>query len=235
MAESLDLDGFRWPDPESAGLLSGARENIGRLGGEYFIAPNLGMCLFERAWSLRGFDTLLLDMADRPEWVEELLDRITDIQVRLATRFVELGVDGGYFGDDYGAQRSMLFSPRWWRRFMKPRLARMFSVFTDAGLPVILHSDGDIKAILPDLIEIGVTTLNPVQPEVLEHEWLAREYGDRLSFYGGISTQIGDDHGGCRRCPGRDARCCAHPGARGHGPDPRAVAPHAVGYPDGER
>ena len=65
----------------------------------------------------------------------------------------------------------------------------MFSVFTDAGLPVILHSDGDIKAILPDLIEIGVTTLNPVQPEVLEHEWLAREYGERLSFYGGISTQ----------------------------------------------
>jgi len=189
LADSLDLDGLRWPDPESAGLLSGAREHIGRLGGEYFIAPNLGMCLFERAWSLRGFDTLLLDMADRPEWVEELLDRITDIQVRLATRFVELGVDGGYFGDDYGAQRSMLFSPRWWRRFMKPRLARMFSVFTDAGSPVILHSDGDIKAILPDLIEIGVTTLNPVQPEVLEHEWLAREYGDRLSFYGGISTQ----------------------------------------------
>jgi uroporphyrinogen decarboxylase len=62
-------------------------------------------------------------------------------------------------------------------------------VFIDAGLPVILHSDGDIRAILPDLAEIGLTALNPVQPEVLEHAWLQREYGAKLSFYGGISTQ----------------------------------------------
>ena len=83
----------------------------------------------------------------------------------------------------------MLFSPRLWRRLIKPRLAKLFAVFLDAGLPVILHSDGDIRAILPDLVEIGLTTLNPVQPEVLEHTWLQREYGAKLSFYGGVSTQ----------------------------------------------
>jgi uroporphyrinogen decarboxylase len=65
----------------------------------------------------------------------------------------------------------------------------MFAVFVDAGLPVILHSDGDIRAILPDLVEIGLTTLNPVQPEVLDHAWLQREFGTKLTFYGGISTQ----------------------------------------------
>lgn len=189
LANSLDLDGYAWPDPDARDLLAPASAAIASLGSEYFVAPNLGMCLFERAWSLRGFDTVLMDMADRPEWVEDLLDRITAIQVRVARRFVAAGVDGGYFGDDYGAQRSMLFSPRMWRTLMKPRLARMFAVFTDAGLPVILHSDGDIRAILPDLVEIGVTTLNPVQPEVLEHGWLAREFGEKLSFYGGISTQ----------------------------------------------
>jgi uroporphyrinogen decarboxylase len=100
-----------------------------------------------------------------------------------------LGVDGGYFGDDYGAQRGMLFSPKVWRRLFKPRLARMFSVFRDGGLPVILHSDGDIWAILPDLIDIGLNCLNPVQPEVMEHGLLCREFGKHLSFYGGISTQ----------------------------------------------
>jgi uroporphyrinogen decarboxylase len=83
----------------------------------------------------------------------------------------------------------MLFSPRLWRRMFKPRLARLFEPFREAGLPVILHSDGDIRAILPDLVEIGITALNPVQPEVLEHAWLQKEYGDRLAFYGGISTQ----------------------------------------------
>ena len=189
LKDSLELDRYAWPDVNDAALLHKAEQTIATHGAEFFVAPNLGMCLFERAWSLRGFDALLMDMLDRTEWVEELLDRITDIQVILSKRFVAAGVDGGYFGDDYGAQRAMLFSPRLWRRLMKPRLAKMFAVFADAKLPVILHSDGDIRAILPDLVEIGLTTLNPVQPEVLEHAWLQKEYGDKLSFYGGISTQ----------------------------------------------
>jgi len=188
LKDSLDLDRFPWPDPRGA-ILSTTEQTILRHGTSYFIVPNLGMCLFERAWSLRGFDALLMDMLERTEWVEELLDRITEIQVKLSLRFVAAGVAGGYFGDDYGAQRAMLFSPRLWRRLMKPRLARLFAVFVDAGLPVILHSDGDIRAILPDLVEIGLTTLNPVQPEVLDHAWLQKEYGAKLSFYGGVSTQ----------------------------------------------
>ena len=183
LANSEDLDAYPWPDPGRADLVGDAH------GHDYFVVPNFGMCLFERGWSLRGFDAFLMDMVERTEWVEDLLDRITAIQVRLARRFVAAGVDAGYFGDDYGAQKSMLFSPRLWRRLMKPRLALMFDVFRHAGLPVILHSDGDIRAILPDLVEIGLTTLNPVQPEVLEHAWLYREYGKQLSFYGGISTQ----------------------------------------------
>ena len=189
LKDSLDLDRHAWPDPNDQAILGAAERTILQDGATSFIVPNLGMCLFERAWSLRGFDALLMDMLERTEWVEELLDRITEIQLSLARRFVAAGVDGGYFGDDYGAQRAMLFSPRLWRRLIKPRLAEMFSVFADAGLPVILHSDGDIRAILPDLLEIGLTTLNPVQPEVLAHAWLQKEYGTKLSFYGGVSTQ----------------------------------------------
>jgi uroporphyrinogen decarboxylase len=189
MHSDVDLSRYPWPDPHQAELLSAAQRTIAAIGAEYFVAPNFGMALFERAWSLRGFDALLMDMVERTEWVEELLDRIVEIQTALARRFIAAGVDGAYFGDDYGAQRAMLFSPRLWRRLMKPRLASLFAVFRDASLPVILHSDGDIRAILPDLVEIGLTALNPVQPEVLDHVWLYKEYGSRLSFYGGISTQ----------------------------------------------
>ena len=189
LAEARDLDRFAWPDPDAPGLLDLAAAAMAADGGEHFVAPNFGMCLFERAWSLRGFTAFLMDLVEDPEWSTELLDRITDIQLRLARRFVALGVDGGYLGDDYGAQRGMLFSPALWRRHFKPRLARLIVVFREAGLPVILHSDGDIWAILPDLAEIGLSCLNPVQPEVLEHRRLRREFGDRLSFYGGISTQ----------------------------------------------
>ncbi len=217
LKDSLDLDRYPWPDPADAAILATAGQTILRHGTDDFIVPNLGMCLFERAWSLRGFDTLLMDMVERTEWVEELLDHITEIQVALARRFVAAGVAGGYFGDDYGAQRAMLFSPRLWRRLIKPRLARLFAVFLDAGLPVILHSDGDIRAILPDLVEMGLTTLNPVQPEVLDHAWLRREYGAKLSFYGGVSTQ-GVLPGGAVEEVRAAARACV-----------RALAPEGTG------
>ena len=81
-------------------------------------------------------------------------------------------MDGGYFGDDYGAQKNMLFSPDMWRQLIKPRLARLFAPFRERGLPILMHSDGQIQESLPDLVEIGLTTLNPVQPEVLDHNWL---------------------------------------------------------------
>ena len=189
MAGMRDLDTYPWPDPHDPDLLDDARKAIVADQGTHFVAPNFGMCLFERAWSLCGFDETLMNLLDDDGWMEDLLDRITDIQTDLARRFVALGVDGGYFGDDYGAQRGMLFSPDVWRRLFKPRMARLFAVFRDAGLPVILHSDGDIWDILPDLVEIGLSCLNPVQPEVLESRRLQREFGDRLAFYGGISTQ----------------------------------------------
>ncbi len=189
LAEHPELSRFSWPDPNEPHLLDEAARAVAADRGQHFVAPNFGMCLFERAWSLRGFDALLMDLVDQPAWVEALLERITDIQLTLAQRFIALGVDGGYFGDDYGAQRGMLFSPKIWRQLFKPRLARLFRIFRDAGLPVILHSDGDIWAILPDLVEIGLNCLNPVQPEVLEHRRIYCEFGRHLSFYGGLSTQ----------------------------------------------
>ena len=158
-----------------------------------------------------------MDLLDKPVWVEELLDRITGIQVALARRYVAAGVDGGYFGDDYGAQRGMLFSPTLWRQMFKPRLARMFTVFRDSGLPVILHSDGDIRAILPDLVDIGLTMLNPVQPEVLEHAWLEREFGRHISFYGGVSTQGVLPRGTAAQVREATAACA------------RTLAPHRTG------
>jgi uroporphyrinogen decarboxylase len=151
--------------------------------------PNLGFALFERAWTLRGLERFFVDMALDPVYAGELLDRITEIQLALIHRYIDLGVDGAYFGDDYGAQKSLLFSPAMWRDLIKPRLARLFAPFRTPDLPIIMHSDGQIDDILPDLVEIGLTTLNPVQPEVLDHDWLHEKFHGRLAYYGGISTQ----------------------------------------------
>ncbi len=189
LAESKDLDRYPWPDPNDPHLLDEAARALASDAGEHFSLPNFGFCLFERAWALRGFERFLLDLVDDPAFAEELLERIAEIQLVLARRFLALGVDGGYFGDDYGGQNGPLFSPRLWRKLIQPRLARLFAVFREAGRPVILHSDGDIAPILPDLVEIGLSALNPVQPEVLDHVWLQETFGHRLAFYGGISSQ----------------------------------------------
>lgn len=189
LAETKDLDGINWPDPHAPELLADAARVTAADNGQHFITPNFGFCLYERAWSLRGFETINMDMITDPDFVEALLDRIVDIQLVLIQRFVDLGVDGGYFGDDYGAQKNMLFSPKLWRQMIKPRLARMFAPFREAGLPVIMHSDGDIAVILPDLVEIGLTCFNPVQPEVTDHAWLRQTFGRNLAYYGGVSTQ----------------------------------------------
>jgi uroporphyrinogen decarboxylase len=189
LQENKDLDSMAWPDPHDPHILDDAAQIMERDGQEYFIAPNFGWALFERAWSLRGMVEFMIDMGRDPGYAGELLDRITEIQLVLIKRFIDLGVDGGYFGDDYGAQANMMISPKMWRTLIKPRLARLFAPFREAGLPVMMHSDGHIEPILPELVEIGLTVYNPVQPEVTEFTWLRETFGNRLAYYGGVSTQ----------------------------------------------
>jgi uroporphyrinogen decarboxylase len=189
LADVPDLDAYPWPDPRAPDLMAQAERTIADTGDDAFVVPNLGFALFERAWSLRGFEGFLFDLAADPGYVGELLDRIIAIQLVLIERYLEAGVHGGYFGDDYGAQAGLLFSPATWRTIFKPRLARLFAPFVERDLPVLMHSDGQIAEIVPDLVEIGLTGLNPVQPEVLEHDWLRAHFGGRLAFYGGVSTQ----------------------------------------------
>ncbi len=189
LQENRDLDAFAWPDPAESSLLDAAARLIREDAGEHFVVPNFGWALFERAWSLRGMVEFFMDMAGDPGYAGELLDRIADLQITLIRRFIDLGVDGGYFGDDYGGQVNMLMSPQMWRSLIKPRLDRMFAPFREAGLPILMHTDGRVEAILPDLVELGLTVYNPVQPEVTDFAWLRRTFGTRLAYYGGISTQ----------------------------------------------
>ena len=189
LQERKNLDTMAWPDPHDPDILNDAAAEIAADNGQHFLVPNFGWALFERAWSLRGMVEFFMDMAGDPKYAGELLDRVADIQLVLIRRFIELGVDGVYFGDDYGGQANMLLSPKMWRTLIKPRLARLFEPIRAAGLPILMHSDGHIEPILPDLIEIGLNVYNPVQPEVTDFCWLRRTFGRQLAYYGGVSTQ----------------------------------------------
>ncbi len=117
--------------------------------------------LFLRLTYLRGFDRAMLDVAEaRPE-LEELLDRVEGYWDGVVRRWVDLGVDAVSFGDDLGLQHSLPISPAAWRRFIKPRYMRIFSYCRSHGVYVSLHSDGYVAGIIPDLIDCGVSILNP--------------------------------------------------------------------------
>ena len=154
-----------------------------------FKLAKIGMLLFERAWSLRGMENILLDMLESEDFLEALLNKITDYNLQIINEAIKYDFDGFYFGDDYGQQQGMIMGPVLWRKFIKPCLAKTFEPVKKKNIPVILHSCGNIEQILPDLIEIGLDVYQTVQPEIYDLEKLKKNYGNNLCFYGAISTQ----------------------------------------------
>jgi uroporphyrinogen-III decarboxylase len=147
--------------------------------------------IFETAWALRGYERILMDLVLNPDLVEELLDIPYKYHLVAAERLVKLGVDMIWLGDDVGTQDRMLFSPETWRRFLRPRMAELISRLKNLNpsLKIAYHSDGEISPIIPDLIEIGIDVLNPIQPASMSPEELKRKYGESLCFWGTIDEQ----------------------------------------------
>jgi uroporphyrinogen decarboxylase len=182
------LAGYTLPDPldsrRYAGLPAFIAANCQR-----FRYANMGFSLFERAWSLRGMSELLVDMIEAPEWVDELLDAILVFNLAVIGEMVKHEIDGILFGDDWGQQRGLLFSPRLWRRFIKPRVAQMYAAVKRAGKAVLIHCCGKVQELFPELIELGLDVFNPFQPDVMDPYEMKRQYGNALAFYGGVSVQ----------------------------------------------
>ena len=183
-----DLDKLEIPDPDSDDKFRDFAERC-TAGKDRFVQFSIGFSLFERAWTLRGMSNLLMDMIEAPTFVDELLDRISDYNVALVKQAVRHDIDGVHFGDDWGSQRGLLMGPKLWERFLMPRLARQYAAAKEAGKLVSIHSCGKVEEVFPQLLEIGLDCFNPFQPQVMEVYQMKKQYGDRLSFWGGISTQ----------------------------------------------
>jgi len=149
------------------------------------------MTIFEIAWYLRGMETFLIDLLVNPELASYHLERITSIRCAMAERYAAAGCDVLSLGDDVSTQLAMMMKVATWREFLKPRLAKVIRAAKRVRPDILIfyHGDGNLQAILPELIEIGVEILNPVQPECMDPVAIKKQYGDRLSFWGTIGTQ----------------------------------------------
>jgi uroporphyrinogen decarboxylase len=190
-----DLDLLDLPDPRADAKWEGFADRC-VAGSRRLVQFHHGFSLFERAWTLRGMEDLMVDMVERPSFVEALLDTICDYNVALVERAIsEYDVDSVHFGDDWGSQRGPLISPAMWRRFLAPRLARQYGAAKALGKFVTIHSCGRVQEFFPDLIDMGLDCFNPFQPEVMDVYEMKATYGGKLAFWGGISTQELLPHG----------------------------------------
>ncbi len=156
--------------------------------GDYLVIPTKYWGIFERAHAILGFQEFMLLLASEPDDLGVLLDKITDHNIEIAKEIVKKGFKIAHYGDDLGNQTSTFFSPEMFRRILKPRIKRLWSIYKDAGIPVYMHCCGNITKIIPDLIEIGLDVLEPMQP-VMDFKYLKKEFGKDLTFFGGIDTQ----------------------------------------------
>ena len=182
------LKGYTFPDPEADIFF----KDIPSLMEKYpdcFRVFEIGFSLYERAWTLRGIEALLMDFVMNPSFVHELMSAICDYNIAQIKRALEFDIDAIKLGDDWGQQQALIMGPDLWNEFIKPYLAKMFKVIKDAGKFVFIHSCGDVDELFDPLIEIGLDNFNPFQPEVMDIYQLLPSYRGRLSFHGGLSTQ----------------------------------------------
>ena len=179
-----------WHAPEEA--LEKVRvlcERVTAQAGDRFCYVGLGFSLFERFWTLCGMEDGMVYMLTEPEFTQELFTRICEFNLRLIDVILRYPVDAVYFGDDWGQQKGLIMGPALWRKNIKPCLRQMYGRVREKGKFVIQHSCGDIQEIYDDLIDIGLTCHQTFQPEIYDIEAVKKEFGGRLCFWGGISTQ----------------------------------------------
>ncbi|MBI4305921.1 MAG: hypothetical protein HY678_06335 [Chloroflexi bacterium] len=192
-----DVDAMPWPDGSDSSRVRGLRERVERMRREtdYAIVLNLPNSNFALAQRIRGFTEFFEDLLLNPAFANALQERITDVICDIATlALVEVGdlIEGVSFADDMGIQTQSFMSGNLYRRMVKPHHARFVANLHDrTRAKVIMHSDGAIYDLLPDLIDCGVQVINPVQvnAEGMDPMLLKREFGRDLCFWGGVDTQ----------------------------------------------
>jgi len=182
-----NLVGYQFPDPKELSRIDALAQRT-EGNEDLYIAVFVGD-LFERACFLRGAEQILLDMMVHPGFVRELFQRTTDYILATMDEVATLPVDCAFLSDDYGDQRGLLMSPATWQEFIAPELRRFCQRAREHGLSPALHSCGNIRELLTELIRVGFEIIHPLQPEALDVVEVKRSLGDRFTIYGALDTQ----------------------------------------------
>ncbi len=182
------LENYVFPNPLDPRFFANIKSEIEKKP-DMFRVFQIGFSLYERAWTMRGMTNLLMDFYTNPDFVHELMGKICDYNMAQIDKALEYDIDAIYFGDDWGKQRCLIMGYDLWKEFIYPYLKRMYQHVRSAEKYVMIHSCGDVDELFDDLIEIGLNSFNPFQPEVMDIYTILPKYRGRLAFHGGLSIQ----------------------------------------------
>jgi len=188
-----DIDSFPFPDPYATGRYKHAEKTLTEFKDSHGVFGDLETSFFETSWYLAGLEKVLMDLLMETEYLIPLFDRVMNINIEIGKELISKGADMIWAGDDFGGQNGLLIDPDTWRKYFKPRLKYMFEEFrkVNSDIKIAWHTCGSIVPIIPDLIDVGLDILNPIQPLAtgMDPESFKREYGNDLIFFGGICVQ----------------------------------------------
>jgi len=185
-----------WPDPEWFDYSTIATECKKRRDHAIVFGGMPGMgTLFIQCWYMRGLDQILMDLVLNPKIAGAIVEKVAEFQIKYHTCIFEKAskwIDILQIGDDYGTEKGLMISPQLFRKFFAPYLKKLVDIAKKYNLKVMLHSDGNIRKLIPEFIDIGIDILNPIQwggiPEMNPKE-LKKEFGKYICFHGAIDTQ----------------------------------------------
>lgn len=187
---SPTLAGYRWPDAQTMVDWDQPARYLESSASESFRIYGLAFGVFERAWLMRGFEDLMIDMVEHPVFVHELLDGIAEIHVKAMDLIIDrLPVDAYFGGDDWCDQRGPMMGIELWRKFFRPRLKKLVSHCHERGLSYVLHSCGNVFPLVEDLMAIEIDALESCQAEAMNVYALKDKVGNRMVLIGGLGVQ----------------------------------------------
>ena len=182
------------PNPHEPGRLAAALPVLAKHGATKYCVGVLNLTLFERLFALRGMDYLFEDFYTNAKAIDRLCEALAEYAIGLISEWGKTDVSAIFLSDDWGTQNALMISPSMWRQHFKEHYRSIFAEVHRWGKDVIFHSCGNINAIIPDLIELGVDILDPLQPGPLNLTEVARQFGGKVGFSGGIDDQRLEDY-----------------------------------------
>lgn len=189
LKDRSDLKNYSWPDPTRPERTAEARTAL-RMARDHKMAV-FGNVRgpFSATWFLVGVENFMMKMFDDPEFIDDVVTRCTEFFIEGGRKMAEAGVDALVFADDYGSNTGPLMSPEHFRRYIFPHTQRMVNEFKRLGVPVIMHSDGNLNLLMDDLVDMGIDGYHPVErASQMNIAQVKTQYGDRVCLLGNVDN-----------------------------------------------